>query len=719
MKKTIRMADLFCGAGGTSEGAVQAGEEKGFTVDLTAVNHAEDAIHTHVVNHPGARHLLTSLDNINPRELYQPGELDILWASPECTHHSTARGGRPIQEQSRATAMCVIRWAEALLPPVVLVENVAEFLTWGPIDHKGRPIPHRKGEIFAAWRAMLVAIGYTVDHRILCAADHGDPTTRKRLFVQAVRGPRRRIRWPEPSHYQMKEHPEAAAELFLQRRKPWRSARDHVIDWGLKGQLLTDRKKPLADKTHRRILVGFFKQLEKKGFGPFVVPNFGERKGQTPRSHDVDEPAPAVTSHGAGGLVEPEAFIIGAGGPTGSAKPVPVSAPLGTVLAADRRGIVEPELEPMIIPQNGSNNARPCSGPAPTLTTTSRGVGLAEPLLVRFQGDHAGRDDGAQRTQATDQPLGTVTTENRYGLAEPMIVGLRGGDQKHINAAAKTTEQPLSAVTCKGTHHALVEPMVVQMKGTHAAAIDSTATTTERPLGTLTAQNAFGLAEPVILGIDHQSGDHTRSAEEPLSTATTKARHAIAEPHLVQVNHGNGKCGNNGDGRRCKSIEEPLPTVCGERGEWAIVEPSLLPQQSGGAMRPVSEPVPTVATDGAIGFVETVIERHPAIPAAGPHVVKAYLVKFYGTGTWQSIDEPLDSVTTKDRFGLVLPVLEIDGEKFLVNFRFRMLQPHELAAAQGFPKGYVFKGTKTQQVKQIGNAVPCNLAKALVKAVLQ
>lgn len=114
--KTLKIADLFCGAGGTSAGAIKAAEECGYDVELTAVNHWNVAVATHLANHPTARHLCTGIDDINPRDLYGQGELDVLWASPECTHHSVARGGKPINEQSRATAWCVVRWAEAIQP---------------------------------------------------------------------------------------------------------------------------------------------------------------------------------------------------------------------------------------------------------------------------------------------------------------------------------------------------------------------------------------------------------------------------------------------------------------------------------------------------------------------------------------------------------------------------------------------------------------------------
>ena len=179
-KNLYRIADLFCGAGGTSAGAIEAIEAIGLTPELTAVNHWDVAIETHTKNHPDMRHLCTGVDAVNPRDLFQEDELDLLWASPECTHHSIARGGKPCNDQSRSTAWCVIRWAEALRPPVILIENVPEFQTWGPIGTNGRPLASRKGETFRAWLAAIESLGYKTDYRLLCAADYGDPTTRDR-----------------------------------------------------------------------------------------------------------------------------------------------------------------------------------------------------------------------------------------------------------------------------------------------------------------------------------------------------------------------------------------------------------------------------------------------------------------------------------------------------------------------------------------------------------
>ena len=487
MGKKLQIADLFCGAGGTSTGALEAARALGYTPELTAVNHWPVAIASHQANHPHARHLCTALDAINPRELFREGELDLLWASPECTHHSTARGGKPINDQSRATAWCVVRWAEALRPDVILVENVPEFTTWGAIGTNNRPLKAFIGATFHAWLAALSSLGYHVDHRILCAANYGDPTTRRRLIIQAVRG-RRKIVWPDPTH-----SPKEELDLFS-RRQAWASARDHVIDWDLPGQSIYSRKRPLSPKTMERIWAGLMK--------------FG--------------------------------------------------------------------IKPFIVPQHATHAARSLDLPAPTLTTTSRGVGLTQPFIIAME------NGGALRS--IDQPLNTVTT-------------------------------------AKGGAHALVYPF------------------------------------------------------------------------MVQVAHG-------GAGRRPMSVDEPLPTVAGNRGNVALCEPHILPQHAGAISRPVSQPLPTVTCDGAIALVEP------------------FLINYYGTGHADSIEAPLAAVTTKDRHALVRPTVTIADKSYVLDIRFRMLQPHELAAAQGFRPGYQLTGTKTEQVKQIGNAVPRNLARAVVLAAL-
>jgi len=378
MGKTIQSltaADLFCGAGGFTTGAVAAGVDV-----LLAVNHWRTAVFTHERNHPGTRHICARIDDIDPRHDKTLPEFDLLLASPECTHHSIARGGRPIDDQKRATPWHVCVWAEAKRPKWLLIENVREFRDWGPIDEKGRPVKTRKGETFRAWIKALEAIGYQVDHQVLNAADFGAPTRRHRLFILARRGSAKQdIPWPEATH-----------------AGRWRAAAE-IIDWSRPCPSIFSRKRPLADNTLKRIEAGLRKFVEpfvvalrnnqdglslgeplstvctsgahhalctpflakynghgsdhrchspseplrtldtQNRFGvvtPYLVPHFGERDGQHPRSHSIDTPLPTVTGQGAGSVVLPfVAKYYGTGGCQA------VSEPLDTVTAKDRFGL--------------------------------------------------------------------------------------------------------------------------------------------------------------------------------------------------------------------------------------------------------------------------------------------------------------------------------------------------------------------------------------------
>lgn len=338
--RPLYIADLFCGAGGTSTGAIEAARSLGYSPHLTAVNHWTRAVETHTANHPDARHLCASVDSLNPRSLFAEGGLDILWASPECTHHSRARGGRPMQDQSRATAWCVTRWAEALRPAGIYVENVPEFAEWGPLSAACKPILSRKGATFRAWIQTLESIGYRVDYRILCAADYGDPTTRRRLFIQAVRG-RRRIVWPEPTHT-------PSADLWGKPR--WRSAQDHVIDWTIPAPPISDRRRPLAPKTMARILQG----LKKHGGRPFIVAM--EHGGRTISG---DDPLPTVTCARGGAMGV--AYLL----PQQSGSILrPATQPAPTV--ATSGGIA------LVVEYYGTGQARPVTDPLPTVTCKPR-----------------------------------------------------------------------------------------------------------------------------------------------------------------------------------------------------------------------------------------------------------------------------------------------------------------------------------------------------------
>ena len=199
MTDTLNACDLFCGGGGSSTGLTRACRDLGLKLKLTAINHWQTAIATHSKNHPEATHLCESLDNLNPRRVIPSGRLDLLLASPECIHFSNARGDVPMNDQCRASAWHIVRWAEALDIKSILIENVREFQKWGPLNAKGRPIKSRQGETFQAFLNALRSLGYAVDYGEFVAASSGDPTTRRRLFIQAQKG-RRKVVWPEPTH---------------------------------------------------------------------------------------------------------------------------------------------------------------------------------------------------------------------------------------------------------------------------------------------------------------------------------------------------------------------------------------------------------------------------------------------------------------------------------------------------------------------------------------
>lgn len=404
--KTIKAADLFCGAGGSSTGLKRVADALGVRVDLTAVNHWPLAVETHAANHPEARHVCESLDSIDPRKV-TGGSLDLLWASPECTHHSTARGGKPINDQSRSTAWCVTRWAEALRPRFIVVENVPEFQTWGPIGSNNRPLASRKGETFAAWLGALRSLGYTVEAQVLNAADYGAATTRRRLFVVARldggargRGP---IVWPMATHA-----PVGTASLF-DTLQPWRAARE-IIDWNERGLSIFGRKKPLAENTLKRIAAGARKfwglELE-----PFLVAM--EHGG---REQDIDKPLPTITTAKGGAFGVAQPFLVPFYGERAGQAPRTHSLehPLATVVTEPKFGLCEP----FLLGQQSGAEGRAVSSPAPTVATKGA-ISLIEPFLINFYSSGSGLIP-----QPLGRPLPTITTRDRFGLVQPMALDI-------------------------------------------------------------------------------------------------------------------------------------------------------------------------------------------------------------------------------------------------------------------------------------------------------
>ena len=242
----LNIVDMFCGGGGESTGLIEAAHDYNFDVNMSAINHWERAIETHSKNYPFAEHRCENVQHIQPQTLKASKNTDLMWASPGCQHFSTARGGKPRSEDMRSSAWEVLRFAEELRPKRIIIENVPEFRTWGPLDPEGKIIKECKGKTFDAFISGLRSLNYIVDWQVLCAADYGAPTSRRRLFIQAVRKDcGKQILWPEPTNVK-------GGDLILPN---WHSAAE-IIDWSIPSQIISQRKKPLAAATMRRIEYG-------------------------------------------------------------------------------------------------------------------------------------------------------------------------------------------------------------------------------------------------------------------------------------------------------------------------------------------------------------------------------------------------------------------------------------------------------------------------------
>lgn len=400
MSKVIQAADLFCGAGGASTGLMQACAEMGLSVELVAVNHWDRAVATHSINHPSARHFCAPVDAVEPSKAVPGGRLDLLIAGVECTHHSQARGGKPMSDQSRASAWHVAHWADKLRAGHVLIENVPEFANWGPLDDSGRPIKAKKGQIFHAFVQALEAMDYRVEWRTLNSADYGDPQARRRFFLQARRGGGQ-IKWPEPSHQ------EAGGTKDL---KAWRTARE-IIDWSDLGSSIFARKRPLADRTIARISEGI-----RRFCGEMAEP-FLLMLTHGGRLRSVDRPMPTVTCAKRGEIAVVHPFILPHDqfpGKNGLSLVDSIDRPTRTVTA--HNGACNSLVAPFIIPHFGERagqapRTHSIDAPAPTVTATKGAGSLVSPFLVPYYGTGV--------PSSVDEPLRTVTTKDRFALITP------------------------------------------------------------------------------------------------------------------------------------------------------------------------------------------------------------------------------------------------------------------------------------------------------------
>lgn len=464
MARKILVADLFCGAGGSSTGARNALRSMGLEMDLVVLNHWPTAIETHTKNHPEARHYCQDIATLRPHLAVPEGYLDLLMASPTCTHHSVARGGKPTSDQQRSDPWHVITWFTELRVKRAIIENVPEFVSWGPVDPRTqRPIKSRKGEYFNQWKATIEGLGGVFEYKILNCADYGDATTRRRFFAM-IRFDKRKTYWPAPTHQKRQD---GKLEL-IPGLKPWRPARD-IIDWSIKGRSIFNRKKALSPKTLARIYAGALKFNWPE---PFLVILRNHMDGQS-----VDGPLPAVTAGGTHiGLAEPVIM----NGRKGNKATAVSAAPVPTLDTKGGVWLAEPIADAFVLSQQTSGAPRSADEPLPTITTGGSGTverpGCArhmvvEPFILPQGGGGIGRETG--------QPTPTIATDGAHALIAPYY-GSGSGE------TCKDTDQPLDTVTAKA-RFAMVTPV------THAGGEDR-AQGVETPLPTVTGANRGELA---------------------------------------------------------------------------------------------------------------------------------------------------------------------------------------------------------------------------------
>ena len=436
------IVDLFAGGGGASTGIEAA---LGRSVDV-AINHNPMALAVHAANHPDTVHLTTDVWDVDPLKATKGRPVELLWASPDCCHFSRAKGGKPLKKKIRSLAWVVTRWAKAVRPLTIFVENVPELQDWGPLLADGKPCKRRKGKTFKAWVSRLRNLGYSVEWRVLDASLYGAPTRRKRLFIVA-RCDGQPIAWPAPTHGKG--------------RLPLRSAAE-CIDWSLPCPSIFSRKKPLAEKTMWRIAQGL-RRFVFESANPFIIKvNHG---GREDRSEDIARPLSTVTAQQRGhGLVVPVLQHSGNGERKGQkARHYQLDLPLGTVMAT------------------GQKHA------------------LCATWLVKHFGDPLRTDGGGGVVVGSDleQPIGTVTARDHHSFAAVTLAHFRG--TANNQPGAKDIREPLNAVSAGGTHVGEVRAFLAVYYGK-----DSGQELLE-PMRTQTARHRFGLV--TVAGVEYQVVD--------------------------------------------------------------------------------------------------------------------------------------------------------------------------------------------------------------------
>jgi len=458
------IVDNFAGGGGASMGIEQA---TGRCVDI-AINHDAEALAMHRANHPQTAHYCEDVRDVNPREVCRGRPVGLMWLSPDCKHHSKAKGGKPVDKKIRGLAWVAVRWAATVRPRVIVLENVEEFEDWGPLTDENRPCPKRKGLTFRRFVKALQQHGYTVEHKTLRACDYGAPTIRRRLFLIA-RCDGQPIVWPEPTH----------GEGLL----PYNTAAD-CIDWSIPTRSIFDRPRPLAPNTLRRIARGV-QRFVLEAADPFIVTYYGQKRADEFRGQGLGEPLRTQTAENRHGLVVP--YLV----PRHGERP-----PVFRCQHCGHSFDIEPTCgcaacgaEDDLIQIGGQEpRTRSVSEPLPTVTATANGASLVAAFLAKHYG---GNETPGWHPW---QPLSTVTAKDHHAVVAAHLMNMKGSQR-----SARGLDQPVPTLTAQGSHAALVAALMAPYYGSGSG---TTGRDLRDPAPTVTSKHRLQL---ITVKIDGQS----------------------------------------------------------------------------------------------------------------------------------------------------------------------------------------------------------------------
>lgn len=492
--------DNFAGGGGASTGLEAA---FGRAIDV-AINHDEAAVAVHAANHPATHHYCQSIFSVDPLDATGGKPVLLAWFSPDCKHHSKAKGGKPREKNIRDMAWIVPHWIERLqratpngegAPQVIMLENVEEFRQWGPLDEQGMPIKERAGEEFTLWVRRIRKLGYKVEHKELRACDYGAPTSRKRLFLIARRDGRP-IVWPEPTH----GRPDRA-EVRSGKRLPWRTAAE-CIDWSIPCPSIFDRPRPLKDATCRRIAAGVMRYVVNAA-QPFIVSvAHGDSGGR--RTYPADDPLGTVSAGGNAHAVVSPGIV-----PITHTKNAPtahsVGEPLRTITTA-KGGELATTAASLIKLRNNCTGSHPQT-PIDVISTGGHHAVAAATLVQTGYGERQGQ---SPRALDPTKPLGTIVAGGGKHAAVAAFLAQHNTERGDRANPGKAADQPTSTITGRGTQQQLVETTLVEAGALPADLME----------------RAVQTAAFLVKYYGSEVGQY-QAVDQPIDTITAKPRFAV------------------------------------------------------------------------------------------------------------------------------------------------------------------------------------------------